>query len=138
MATEIVVTKIFDEVENNSDTLQDDAELKFAVGANETWFFRLIFLFDTESTPQLKAGFTAPSGATIRWSFGTFGSALLTESETRVYTSIGTGVQNMGAVGGIIQVGSNAGNLQLQWAQNVADASDTTVQKGSMLMGHKV
>ena len=90
MATEIIVTKSSDEVVNNSATLQDDDELKFAVSANEKWFSRLFLIWTSGTTPDLKVGFTAPSGSTIRWHHGTFtGTPILTESDSLFMNSQG-------------------------------------------------
>jgi len=38
---------------------------------------------------------------------------------------------------GIVVNGSNAGDLQLQWAQNTSNGTSVTVQQRSFLLGSK-
>ena len=131
-----VVTKTSDETVNNSDALQADDELVLAVLANETLYFEYRLVWHGDGVPDLKTGFTYPSGTTIRWEALTPGAAPLTETDVKTRSGAGVGVDQMDHMRGIIQVGGTAGNVQLTWAQNVADMSDTVVLAGSMIWAH--
>jgi len=133
--TPVLVYKSADETVNNSTTLQDDDELLFAVAANEVWAFKLIFNFNSGTTPDIKYAFSIPAGATIDGYSLDVGSV----NESSVINSSGGGANTRVAVlhANIIN-STTAGNMQIQWAQNTQDASDTTVLKGSYIIAHKL
>src|SRR5262249_33476391 len=65
----VIIRKTADESLANSTTVQNDDQLSFAVGANESWVFEAwIVIFSSQSAPKFKMTFTVPTGATIRWS----------------------------------------------------------------------
>ena len=134
------VRKTADEIVNNSTTLQNDDALLAALAANEVVAFQCAIHLTSGVTPDIKVAFTVPSGATLRW--GMVGNADPSINQTSVGAS-GTGIlaQTAGValpghilLSGTVVNGANAGNLQLQWAQNTADASDTTVLANSWLL----
>lgn len=138
-----LVVKSADETVNNSATLQNDDELKFAIGANEVWRFQLFLLINSGATPDFKYGFTMPTGGDVIMT-----AAHRNPSNTSVVTGYsisqasapisvrGIGVDFAYVLNeGIAVNGATPGNLQLQWAQNTADASDTKLLKNSMLLG---
>ncbi len=134
------VYKSANETVNNSDTLQDDDELKFAVGANELWLFQAWIHSTDTTTADLHYLFTGPAGSTVRWSpipqFGVTGSFHNTD------VKFGT-AQNTEGNGGHFAVGridtaGTSGDLQLQWAQSTATANNTIVLIGSWLTGRNV
>lgn len=131
-----VVTKTANETVNNSDAYQDDDELVLAVLANEVWFFETRIVWHGDGVPDIKFQFTVPSGTTMRWESQSVGLAPLTESDEKTRSGAGVGVNQMHYARGLIFVGGNAGDVQVQWAQNVADMSDTVVLAGSMIWGH--
>lgn len=51
---------------------------------------------------------------------------------------IGAGTNRGILIMGWVVNSTNAGNVQLQWAQNTADASDTKVKAGSWLVAYKM
>ncbi len=132
------VNKIFDETVNNNNTLQDDNELFVGLAANTTYVFWLTLFYFSGTTPDFKFKLNIPAGATM--SYGVMGF-----DTTGAYTNAGNlnsgNTPSIGGVGGdafaicrgSIIVGATAGNLQLQWAQNNANASDTIVRAGSVL-----
>lgn len=127
--------KTVDETVNNSATLQNDDQLVIAVPANTKWEVDGVFRFNSGTTPDIKAKFTVPASATLKWNFfaqaGTFLGFQQDETTTATVDGIAAPVACL--VKGILTVGATAGNLQLQWAQATANASNTIVQIGSYL-----
>lgn len=139
------IRKASDETVNNSTTLQDDDELLAALVANETVHFTLIAHISGNITADFHLAFTVPSGATLRWNFITghaenTAGALTTRTDVTVSgtaNAIQGGTTTITVVG-FVENGATPGNLQLQWAQNTADVSDTKVLAGSVLNLHRI
>ncbi len=140
-----LVRKTADENVTNSTTLQNDDHLFVAMAANDVWEFEAVVYFtSTSNTPDFKATFTVPTGATIRWyaefretDGGTATGALINASATTTaYDMTGNQSAVMRARGVVIN-GANAGNLQMQWAQNASSGTAMTVQSGSFLKAGK-
>lgn len=139
----VIVRKTADETVNNSNVLQNDDELKLAVGIGEAWAVDLYLYFNSGATPDIKIDFTGPAGAVFRYTVaykdtgdsnsitmvGSIGSALAFGGPT------GSAVVH---VSGIYIGAAAAGTLQLQWAQNTADASNTKMQKNSCIIAHRL
>lgn len=132
------------QVVNNSTTLVNDDTLLAPLAANETVYFILNIYIITNGTADFKAGFTVPTGATLKWTV-----------TSGVYVEPGATVTNQSPSGGAsgdtlsfggfttsagitilgsVRNGSTAGNLQLQWAQQTAAVVDTFVQTDSFLL----
>lgn len=141
--------KTADQVINNDATMSTDADLAFPVDPNEVWTVTVLFIYDSGTTPDFKAGWSIPSGASIV--HGQIASQLGTTAatSTSIRNSAGetaTGF-GLGAVGvgtlitatlhATIVVGSTGGTIAVQWAQNTADPSDTTLHAGSHLVAHR-
>ena len=138
-----VVTKTADETVNNSTTLQDDNHLVFAMAANITYAIDMVLLLNsTGDTPDFKFGWTVPSGCVMFWegivnnAWGFGGTVLKGAGDTDTAGSVsGTG----GALFKLfVRNGANAGNLQLKWAQNTADSSDSKLLKHSHMLVHNL
>jgi hypothetical protein len=140
-----LIRKSADESVQNSTTLQNDDHFSFAVGANETWVFEgWIIVFSSTATPDIKLAFTTPAGATLRWSglgagnAGTDHEVISSSGAADSYQITSTGgVRDTILVHGVVSTGATAGTLQLQWAQNTADASTSIVEQGSYLWAFK-
>lgn len=132
-----VRVKDADETVNNSNTLQDDDDLTFPIGANEMWAVDVVLRYSTGDTPRAKYAFSVPSGAT-----GTHaGISQSTDMDTKSSPTIAVALRAGGVLAiikAIIINGSTAGDVTLQWAQAVADESDTKVLKGSYLIGRRL
>lgn len=136
-----LVRKTADETVNNSSVLQNDDHLLYALAASEEIMFECDIWYSSGATPDMKATWTVPAGAAIMWSttgFDTGGSShndsfLVQASGTTLDYSGSTTPQRHARMKGQVINGANAGNLQLQWAQNTANASDTKVLKNSIL-----
>lgn len=143
-STVVTIRKTADETVNNSATLQNDDVLLLALAANETWYFTLVFSHVGNGTADIQYAFTVPAGATLKWgciartdtsdSFG--GCTDITSSGTAEPAGAGTGNRIVLSMG-VVANGGTAGNLQLQWAQNVATVVDTKVLANSYLEAHK-
>lgn len=134
------ILKTADETVNNSAALQNDDELLFPVVANATWFF--ILLLRTHSpttTPDMDYAFSIPvAGAIKRMEHavpppaveidGTAEHTLNLRADTDEYTP-----SYFLYIGGV-----NGGNVQLQWAQNVATAEDTKVLANSFILAFRL
>lgn len=124
------VVKTADETVNNSASLQDDDELKFDVGANQKWCGLIFLRHNTGTTPDIKVDFSVPSGASVYTAHTNENS----KSGGAVAILTGTGNNAYMMLSFLVVVSSTAGTVNMQWAQNTADASDTKVLAGSMLI----
>lgn len=148
------VRKTADKTLNNVDVPENDDHLLLAVGANEIWQIDLFILFDGDAAADIEFGFSYPVGCLIYWgpvgagdenvlyTWGKSAAADLHKLRTEVFTLI-QGVAGVGQIGGIrfsliIVNGANAGNVNLQWAQNTATVADTTVKENSCLIAHQL
>ena len=133
-----LVTKEADESVTSSATLQDDNFLLFPVAANEIWQFEGLLRHESIGI-DLKLTFTGPSGAV-----GSFGmiegdanqAAAAVLGSTVVLTINGNG-ETFSRFWGGIHNGSNAGNLQFEWAQNVSNGNPTIIRAGSYIKFQK-
>jgi len=139
----VIVRKTADETVNNSNVLQDDDELFFAVGANEVWELTFIPLIDSPAIPDIKFAWGVPAGAELyrvcirRDAAG----ALQIEYALSGGSMPSQGVAVPRIVGiekGLYIGGVNAGNVQLQWAQETANVSDTKVLANSCIIAHRL
>lgn len=131
------VVKTTNETVNNSATLQNDDELKFSIGADETWTYRFVLQANSGTTPDFRFAVTAPSGATCRVAYidpegatsnGQYGCGVSTT------TVSGNGGVDVYEITGAVTNGANAGDVTLQWAQFTANASNTIVYAGSYVV----
>lgn len=136
-AKTIAVYKKTDETVNNTTTLQNDDELFFNINRNEAWLFQGFILHNTGSTPDLKITFTVPSGATGGFDPLNVGSSALTSFSSTISFG-GTGSDSISYLTGIVKNGDTAGTVQMQWAQNTADASDSTILSGSCIIATRL
>jgi hypothetical protein len=134
--------KTADETVNNSATLQDDDHLTFLIGANETWLIELKLFYESSTTADLKIAFSVPTGATCegRMVGAELAAGTYTDTFTnpRIYNGGGATVEYMVTGNFIYRGGANSGYLTLQWAQNTAEASDTKVLAGSMMILRRI
>lgn len=133
------VVKTADETVNNSNVLQNDDALVIAVGANEKWKIETFFVFNSSTVADFKFSFTGPAGSSAWWGavenggFGTFTYALggtkaiSGMGQTRIYPLI----MYISTIG-------TPGNVQFQWAQSVAEATDTKVLAGSNIIASRL
>lgn len=126
-------------------TLTNVTDLVVALPTAGVFGWRADLFYDGPDAGDIKFAYTAPAGATGTYGvqaistagagavgtgqYGattTFGTALVCGA-----TGVGTGL--LARMAGEITMGGTAGNLQLQFAQNTADASNTTLRARSRM-----
>lgn len=140
-----IIRKTADESVNNSNAMQNDDELLFAVAANEVWLVEIVLINKsaTSGTPCMKCQLSLPSGAVFRgWVSGT------DPSEENLFGWWNGGSKSFYADSvdyylwfhaiGVLINGGTAGNMQLQWAQNTATAENTTLKANSCIIAHQM
>ncbi|MEX0877855.1 MAG: hypothetical protein WDZ40_03275, partial [Candidatus Spechtbacterales bacterium] len=142
-----IVRKTVDESLTNSATVQNDDELTFAIGANETYFVTFVLFYISDHTDgDLRVTLAVPSGATLKFGGVGISDDAATNSKfdgnwavgtTMFFGGIGAGSRVPAILNAVIVNGGTAGNVTLQWAQRLADADATTVEANSYLIAHK-
>jgi len=134
-----VTVKSADETVNNSTTLQNDNDLKQALGTNETWAFLLFIRSISNATADINFTMTGPGSSTLAFMRIGVDTALAPEVEVTGGGFMGGGSANTHMmIQGIIRTAGTSGDLQFQWAQAVANVSDTKVLQYSTLLAWKV
>lgn len=134
----VVAYKDTIETINNTAVIQNDDELVLAVAANTKYFFELYVPYNSGVTPDIKIGWTLPTGATSQWWGQYYDSTAWVVTQSPTTPSTGHAISGFAAdlnarFGGTISIGSTAGNMQVVWAQNTANASNTSVLAGASL-----
>lgn len=143
-AGEIRIIKAGDETVTSSTTLQDDDDLLFAVGVNEIWRWRLSIRLRAQTvTPDLKWRFAIPTGGVGGFWYidalpgsGDLGAPIIDITNTNIAQI--NSVEAMLVVEGFYIGGANAGNVQLEWAQQVSDANGSSIHRESFLTATRV
>lgn len=139
-----LAVKASDQTVNNSAVLVNDTALAVALAINAIYIFELGVIYTSGTTPDIKVGFTIPTGAATAFGHDYFDTALTRDMRSYLVAPT-SGLAMGGNVGGTIgrmfgtvtTVG-NSGNMQVVWAQNTANASDTVVKAGSYLAVQRV
>jgi hypothetical protein len=137
-----IVRKTTNQIVNDSATLVNDSELKINLVSSETVYFEATIRYNSDPAADIKIAFVGPTGTTIRWdNFGSMyvgsgdavavSNAEVTEGGIRVFGAA-AGVRTIN-ISGYAQVGSTSGDLQMQFAQNLATVANTTVFFNSVL-----
>lgn len=144
----LTIVKTVTETVNNSTTMQNDNELLLSVEANAQYLLTMMLIYSSGSTPDIKLGWSGPSGATMNWvphgigsSVGTLTGDIFTQSQNIGSTpALGgpAGLTSVAHVVGHLTVSTTAGTLQFRWAQNTADPSDTNVLATSWMRLERV
>jgi len=129
------VVKSVDDVINSDTTLQDDSELKFTPNINKTYQVTLWLFYQSGSTPDIKIAMAFPSGATgFRHNSNFNLSANATTSWTTAQQPGTNGALQWQPFTGFVIMGATAGDINIQFAQRISDAGDTTMKQGSLLV----
>lgn len=129
---------------NNSTALVNDPLIVVAVDTGATYEWEATIFYDSSATADIKFAFTTPTFSAMRWS----GTALATtattnEGDVKIATVNVSGTSTQfGGIGvntivtckieGYITT-TAAGNIQLQFAQQNLDATNTTIRNGTNL-----
>lgn len=134
-----LVEKTVDETVNNSAVLQNDDTLVTTAEPSSKYDFRLWMVINSGTTPDFKMAWTAPSGSTLSWSVQEGNTVIVAAvlqgpfNLASVVPINGAGSDQMIIVEGLLTTGVIGGPLQLQWAQNTANASNTSVKATTRL-----
>lgn len=135
-----LVRKTGDDTISSDDSLNNDDELLLPLLANEVVKFEAFIIYNSGTTPDIKFAFTVPAAATIVWAVTNARYSPTAADEPVTVAASGTSLGFSGnaadvavLITGTVVNGANAGNLQLQWAQQTSDASNTTVKTNSWL-----
>ena len=121
---------------NDSTTFQTTTITR-AVGADEDWAFQIYLIYNSGSTPDLKLEWSGiPSGGSGNWSALGYkaSGAFDLQSNANLATDITAGGQGAAfaiVISGVYIGASASGTLQRDFAQNTANASNTTIDVGS-------
>lgn len=121
-------------------TLQDVTDALVAVVANAVYGFQLDLQYSSNSTADIKLGWTVPTGASMDYAFMAFNvSGTWVVGRTTHSSTVGFDGANTSAyLSGVIVTGANAGNVQLQAAQNTSTAVSTLVEAGTLLRAWRI
>lgn len=128
-----VVRKSANETVTNSTTLQNDNELKLAIGASEVWKLHFLLRIISPAAADFDFKITVPSGASGNGIAECQGSRANVGVDAEVLM-LTLGISEGLVIDIVVVNGTTAGNVQLQWAQHVADAGDTIVYANSSII----
>lgn len=137
------VVKTTDKTAANN-TLSNDSQLAPQLSANATYAVDSCLIYASSTTADARLAMTGPSGATGQLSaaalaFGTGGISGDVElgvfplATTLAVGGAGAGNKVFARMSGTVVTGEAAGPLTVQFAQNVTEASTTTLYTGSWL-----
>jgi hypothetical protein len=132
----------------NNSTVLVDTGLSLTLAANATYKFEAALSYDGSQAGDMKIGLVGPASATANWyALGASTSAttqtngvierIRTISATEQAGGAGVGTNQVLPVFGIVQTSSTAGTFKIQYAQNVADATNLTVRAASYLIAKR-
>ncbi len=141
--------KAADESVVSSATLQDDDHLLVAVLANQTWKLDIVAFYDAVVAADIEFNLTFPAGAGGQWGIHGLGVAATADTGELVAKSAalgtslvsggaGAGVPVMATMWALVRVAGTGGNLRLQWAQRVSDATATILKADSYIHAVRV
>ncbi len=139
-----VKRKTANEAVNASTTLQNDDHLSFPIAANETWLVECVLHATFSAAGGLKVALNGPAGATIRTSavinsdgiVPAHGSNATLAGEIVLSPALATA--GLVQIKAIITSSSTPGTVNLQFAQNASDGTDTVLLANSYLKAVKL
>lgn len=135
--------KSADQTITSQTTIQNDTHLSVSVEANTNYEVECLLFYNPQSvSQQLKAGFSAPAGASGYW-----GSTDSPQSAVGLFNNTGVNSfpQFVGTAGvhtvvlrGFLLVAGTAGTLQYKWAQSSSSATGLILKQHSFMKLTKV
>lgn len=135
-AKQLVAVKSADETIVSDSTVTPDADLVLSLQANKQYLLIVSIFLDSVAAADFKHSLTLPSGATgVRVNEPlnataptatidvTTDSAILTDATEETFFYYAK-----------IIMGSTAGDISFDWAQNTSNAGDTVLKKGSSMV----
>ncbi len=134
-----------DQTRNNNTTYLDSTSLVMAVAANAAYTIDSFIIYDTNSTADFKVRFTLPAGSSLRmgkWGLDTGAASATGSINVQVIDDTADAIEfTLGGIAagtmlsatprGQIATAGTAGNLQIAFAQNTANVSDSKLRIGS-------
>lgn len=124
---------------NNSTSFSDVTGMAFSVGANEVWAFSFYMFYTSLAAAAYKITLTGPAAPTlIQYAIEV---STLTDATAFGTTVVGTSIDSIDQlrkISGLLRNGANAGTVQLQFAQNVADPSNSVVREDSFVLAWRI
>jgi hypothetical protein len=128
---------------NGNNTLQNDDELFFSVGANKTYFVELAAYCESTSSDGFKLDFTGPSGATMNAQISRVARNSTAQSVFDLYQNIAIATTQSITLSGsneywlncaiILTTSSTAGTFQFRWSRDgTGNGGNGIVYKGSV------
>jgi len=139
----VTIVRSADKSITNSTVLEVDGEIEFAIGAGESWVFKIdLVCIEEANNPDIKFRMGAFDGLTGSIEYDIF-SAKNNEDEqlsdfattSGAFTLSPAGKRTISIRGGVTSI--NAGTLKLEWAQSFSDADATIIFKNSTLVAMK-
>lgn len=140
------VRKTLDQVVISSIVFVNDNHLFTPLLTFSTYTFEIVLFFDGASAADARFTFNTPAQSVLQWGavHPEYTPATGTHPTAQVTTVVGagttlfagtsaSGTRNYLAGSGIVRTSSVAGNLTLQWCQDVSTATNTTVFADSYL-----
>ena len=129
---------------NNSTALVNDPLIVSSLDTGATYEWEATIYYDSSTTADIKFAWTTPTFSAMRWTVtGLATTATTNEGDVRIQTAAASGSSiQLGGIGVATQVTAKiegyitttaAGNLQLQFAQQNLDATNTTIRNGTNL-----
>lgn len=143
-ASSIAAKTAIQNVTSNT-TLANDADLGLPIGANMLYELDGVLLSSsTSSTPGIKIAFSVPASATLNVAVTgsstpvTFATNMLRASAVSSSFTVTANVINPLFFRGTVQTAGTAGSIILQWAQNVSNATATSLTPGSCMRASRI
>lgn len=140
--------KTADQSVTSSTTFVSDLELLVPIVAVGSYQFECFLFFEggTAGASDIKWRFAVPAGTLVRYTWtgwGSTGAAARSgdgqiAGDTPASASAGAGNAHGIIMIGTVVAGVNAGNMQLQWAQNASSATSTIVHAQSCLVLRRI
>ncbi|MVO84201.1 hypothetical protein GPA10_05290 [Streptomyces sp. p1417] len=147
----MTVRKTADESRSATTTLATDTHLVVSVEASAVYTMTGWIKYFADPTPDIKIFFSTPTGCLGEWAWmmpgsstsatGTAGYSIRTETNDIASFRTGYGTSDSihyTPVSGLFRVGSTAGSIALQWAQNTSSATATTLYTDSWLSYQRI
>lgn len=149
MPPHLISRKTADQTVTSSTALVDCTSMVLPVGTSETWQFEFDVLYTASTAGDLKLGFTIPASsrldASAMWMSSVPSAGIQSITGTSSPTSsttfqgLGTGADRLLLpLKGIYVGGGTAGNVTLQFAQQVSDGTATTIFTNSTVWAVKL
>ncbi len=131
------IIKETDQIVSNSTTLIDDSDLKFTLRASKRYYGFLTVRHISTSVADLKITFKVISGTGYAF-YSPVGTNVLSENAFGVESNpAGAGANKIALYYFWLKTGTGGGVLQVSWAQQAAEVSNTKVLEGSSLEVHE-